>query len=131
MEKLTPDIALKQLILEKEAEYQAEGKLLKEHFHLTCESIKSFNLIKKVLKKAISSPGLNTNVVNAAIGLTTGFIAKKILTRKSGNPLSKLAGGILEMMVATNVTNNAEQIKAIAGIVLKKIINQYSNSEKT
>ena len=131
MEKLTPDIALKQLILEKEAEYQAEGKLLKEHFYLTCESIKSFNLIKKVLKKAISSPGLSTNVVNAAIGLTTGFIAKKILTRKSGNPLSKLAGGILEMMVATNVTNNAEQIKAIAGIVLKKIINQYSDSEKT
>ena len=98
--------------------------MLKEHFHLAYESVKPVNIIKNTIKEIISSPDLKTKVVNAAIGLSVGFVAKKVFTGKSDNPLIKLSGTILEMVIASKVTANAEEIKSIANIVLKKIIKQ-------
>ncbi len=131
MEKGHTTTSLKQLILEKEAEHQAEGKLLKEHFHLAYESVKPINIIKNTIKEAIYSPDLKSNVINATIGLSAGFVAKKIFTWESQNPLTKLLGIILEIVVASKVTKNADEIKSIAGIMLKKLINKYSHTEKT
>ena len=73
---------------------------------------------------------IKSGIVNMAMGATTGFIAKKVFTGRSENPLMKLSGVILEMVVASNVTKNAEEIKSIAVIILKKIIRQQADSEK-
>src|ERR1035441_325401 len=127
MKKIHPSTTLKQLILEKKTEHFVEGKLLKEHFHRTYESFKPLNIIKNTFKEIISVPDLKTNVVNSAIGITTGFVAKKIFTGKSHNPLTKLFGIILEMVVASKVTKNADEIKSIGSIILKKIINQHDD----
>lgn len=131
MQELEPSILLKQLILETEAEYRLEGKILKDHFHQTYESLKPINLIKDTLKEAISSPDIKANMVNAAIGLTTGFIGKKVFVGKSDNQLKKLTGAILEMVIASKVTKNADEIKAIVKIVARKIINHTSDLKET
>lgn len=130
MKKSGASELLKQLILVKEAEQHLEGTLLKEHFHLTYERLKPINIIKNTIIEAISTPDLKNNVVNGAIGLAAGFVAKKVFTGKSDNPLTKLFGIILEMVVASKVTNNADEIKSIASIIMKKIINQQEDSEK-
>lgn len=130
MPKSKSSIMLKQLILVKETEHFVEGKLLKEHFHRTYESLKPLNIIKNTFKEFISVPDLKTNVVNAAIGITTGFVAKKVFTGKLHNPLTKFFGLILEMVVASKVTKNADEIKSIGSIIMKKIINQHDDSEK-
>ena len=69
-------------------------------------------------------------MVNAAIGFTTGFITKKVFTGKSNNPMTKLFGTVLEMVVASKVTKNADEIKSIATIIVKKITDQFADSEK-
>jgi len=130
MKKAKASISLKQLILVKETEHFVEGKLLKEHFHRTYESLKPINIIKNTFKEIISAPDLKTNLVDAAIGFTTGFVAKKIFTGRSHNPLTKLVGNILEMVIAGKVAKNADEIKLIGSIILKKIINQHVDSEK-
>jgi|ERR1035437_3782309 hypothetical protein len=130
MKKSDAGALLKQLIHEKETEHFIEGKLLREHFHRTYESLKPLNIIKNTFKEMISVPDLKTNVVNAAIGITTGFVVKKVFTGKSHNPLTKLFGIILEIVVASKVTKNADEIKSIGNIILKKIINQHNDSEK-
>ena len=130
MKTLQPSTVLKQLILVKETEHFVEGKLLREHFHRTYESLKPLNIIKNTFKEIVSVPNLKTNVVNAAICITTGFVAKKVFTGKSHNPLTKLFGIILEMVVASKATKNADEIKSIGSIILKKIINQHNDSEK-
>lgn len=124
MKKAEAAIILKQLILVKETEQYQEGKLLKEHFHLTYESLKPINIIRTTINEAISIPELKKKLVNTAIGITTGFVAKKIFTGRSDNPFIKLSGIILEMVVASKVTNNADEIKAIGNIILKKILNR-------
>lgn len=131
MKKSDAGTLLKELILVKEVEHRVEGELLKEHFHLTYESLKPVNIIKNTFKGIFSAPDLKTNVVNAAIGLTTGIAAKKLFTGKSHNPLTKLFGIILEMAVASVVTKNPETIKSVGGYILKSIFRKKEADAET
>lgn len=115
--------ALQQLILTKEAELELEGRLLKICLHTTYEKLKPINLIKSSIKEAIASPNLKSNIVNTVLGLATGFIAKKLVVGKTHNPLSKIAGMLIEVGVANKVTANADDIKSVAHLLLNKVIN--------
>jgi len=126
MEQPNPVILLKQLIVEKQAQHEIEGKLLKQYFRSASEKFTPVNMIKSTLNDVMSSADLKGNVINSAIGLTTGFLTKKVLVGNTNNPLTKLFGVIVEMIVARKVTNNAEEIKLIAGIIFKKLINKQA-----
>jgi hypothetical protein len=132
MEKPDAQSLLKELILLREAEKIIEGKLLKEHLHRTYESLRPINILKSSVKGIFSAPDLTTNLVNSAIGLTTGFAAKKVFAGKSANPLTKMAGFILEIVVAGAVTKNPEVIKSVGGYILKSIFRKKEpDPEKT
>jgi hypothetical protein len=88
MGKSTPVILLRQLIAIKESENEADLKLLKQHFVFTYESLKPMSIVKSTLAEVISA-GLTGNVVNAAIGLISGVVMKKVLNGKTNNPLTK------------------------------------------
>jgi hypothetical protein len=115
---------LKQLIQIKEGENKAEGELLKEHFYASYESLKPLNVVKKMVGDIFSSPEINNNIVNATLGLITGFLAKKVVVRTSTNPITKLAGTLIELLVASNVAANADEIRAVARVMLKKVLPQ-------
>ena len=123
MEKEDPVFLLKQLIKVKETECAIEGKLLKDHFRLTFESLRPINIIKDTLKDAISSPELKENLVNKTIGFVTGLIAKKVLIGKTHNPLTKILANLFETVVANKVSKNADGIRSIGNILLNKLIN--------
>ncbi len=122
MGKITSLTELKESILLLEIKQTCDGILLKEQIHTTYQSLKPVNIIQGAFNKVISSPDLKKNIVSAAIGLTTGFVAKKIFVGASINPLKKLLGIVLEMVVANKVAKNADGIKTIGGIILKKIL---------
>jgi hypothetical protein len=124
MKTIKPEVLIKELIQVKEAAHRLEGELLKDQFICAYESLKPINVIKNAFKEGIAASGIKTNAVDAVMGLTTGFIAKKIVTGKSDNPLINFAGSILEMIVASNVTKNASGIKSVADAILKKLIEQ-------
>lgn len=93
---------------------------LKEEFKDTLEGFKPMNLIRGAFKKATSSPDMKTDVLNAAIGLTTGFVTKKLMMGRSTNPLKKILGIILEMTIANKVAKNADVIKTTGNIIYNK-----------
>lgn len=124
MEKSEATASLRELILLKEAENNIEAKQLKEHFHLAYESFKPLNIIKSLFKETISDPDIKTQAINSAIGMATGFVAKKMVVGGSNNIINKLLGIAVEIIVAKKVTNNAEEIKSITGILVEKIMNQ-------
>ena len=130
MQKITTAADLKIAIRQLEYKQGTEWPLLKEQFLDTYESLKPINIIKSTFKEVISAPGLKTDVVNAAIGFTTGFVAKKIFIGKANNPLTKLLGIIVEMFVANKVAKNAEGIKSVGSMILEKIVDQHRDSEK-
>jgi hypothetical protein len=121
---------LKIAIKELEKERAEGGILLKEQFFNIYESFKLSNVLKRTLKEAIAAPDLRNNVINTAIGLTTGFVAKKTLVGKTYNPLKKLFGVVLEITVANKIAEHADKIKLIGNIVLNKIIHLKSDYNK-
>lgn len=123
MNKPDPVLLLKELIRTKEVEQQLEEKIVREQFQRTYESLKPLNLIKTTLRKIVSSPDLKGDLGSTAMGLVSGFIAKKAITFGSSNPLVKIGATIAQMIVAGKVTQNADEIKAIGAIILNKIMN--------
>lgn len=129
MEKITSTDDLLQSILMLEIQKANEWQLVKQQFLITYQSLKPVNIIKKTLKDVISAPDFKTNIINAAIGLSTGFIAKKVFIGGSHNPLTKFLGLIMEMVIANKVSKNADGIKSIGNIVLTKILNHHLKSK--
>jgi hypothetical protein len=128
MQNITTVAELKLAIKQLEDKLANEGPLLKKEFLASYESFKLINVIKRTLKEAISAPDLKANIINTAIGLTTGFVAKKTLIGKTYNPFKKLLGLIMEMTVANKVAKNADKLKSIGGIFLNKLIHSRDDS---
>lgn len=131
MQNITSLNGLKEAITDLENKQSAEWLLLKEDSLAAYESLKLINIIKSTLKQTLSAPELKDNIADTAIGLTTGFLAKKILVGKTGNPFKKLFGLILELTVANKVANNAGAIKTVGGILLNKLTPSKSEDNHT
>lgn len=119
-------IAIQQLELEQKESFIA----LKEEFEKTKENFKLINIIKSTFKDAVNVPDLKTDIVNAAIGLTSGIMAKKLIIGKTFNPFSKLLGIALEMFVANKVTKNADQIRSTSSVIMDKLFKHKTQAEK-
>jgi len=128
MTPITTSADLKLAIRQLELQQANEFLLLKEEFHATGESLRPLNIIKRTFKNAVAGPDLKTNVVNAAIGLATGIVTKKLMIGKTINPLKKLFGALVEMAVANKVSKNADDIKSTGTAIFKKL---FSKKEDT
>ncbi len=96
--------------------------LLKKEFAVTKEKLTVSNLIKSGFKEVASTPKISTNLFKAILGLTTGFVTKKLLIGKTINPIKKLLGAAMEMFVANKVVNNADTLKSVGSALLNKIL---------
>lgn len=105
-----------------------ELSLLREQLHSTYENLKPLNLIKSTLNEVTSSPELKDNLLNNVIGITTGFLSKKILVGATHNPIKRVAGAILEFAVANVVAKHSDTIKALGEVFLRRI---FGNRAKT
>ena len=130
MQAITTSAGLKTVIQQLEIQQAGELSLLKEEVLKTAESLKPINIIKSTFKNAIDVPDLKTGIINSAIGLTTGILAKKIIIGKTLNPLSKLLGVALEMFVANKVSKNTDEIKSLGNLVMKKLFNRKPQLEE-
>jgi hypothetical protein len=130
MKVITTSAELKAAIHQLELEQKESFITLKEEFGRTQENFKLINIIKSTFKAAVAVPDLKTDIVNAAIGLTSGIVAKKLIIGKTLNPLSKLLGVALEMFVANKVTKNAGQIRSTGSIIMDKLFKNKDQAGK-
>jgi hypothetical protein len=126
--KKTPKEVLKDSIFVLQQKQNEQLFLLKEQLHFTYESLKPINIIKNTWKEAISSPEIKDGLLNNIIGLTTGFISKKILWGKSSNPLKQILGTLFEFGVAKFTAKHPEGIKSAAEKIYNKIFKAKEES---
>jgi hypothetical protein len=115
---------LKLAIRQMELKQANELIVLKQDLKDTVESMKPMNLIKGAFKKVSANPDLKTDVLNAAIGLTTGFLTKKLVMGRSTNIFKKIIGIALEMTIANKVAKNTDMIKTAGNMVYNKFFNR-------
>ena len=103
MRKKNETLVLNEKIIFLQCKQADELVILKEQFHSIYENLKPINLLKNTLQNITSSPDIKSILLNSAIGITTGFLSKKILIGSSSNPIKKLLGNVLEFTIASVV----------------------------
>lgn len=119
--KITTASQLDAAILQLEQQKDWQEKDLIDHFKKTKESLSPMNLVKSGIEELTGSPEIRDNVFNAAIGVGTGFVTKKLLVGKSDSLFKKILGGAVEFGVANLVAKNSDKIKSAGAALLHKI----------
>ena len=118
---LTEAEALKQTIAVLKNKQTEEFNELKEQVHVVFESFKPVNLIKHTLQDASASPDIKSSLVNNAIGLTTGYLTRKVLIGSSINPIKNIVGAALQFAIANVVSKHPDGIKSTGSKILKRL----------
>lgn len=118
MKTFTSSENLNQKIALLEIQKQVQWNDLKEEFNETLEHLKPVNLIKSAFKGTYDtvthSPDIKNGIGKAAIGLTTGYLLKRLLfSAASSNPLIKLAGLAFQTASTNVIANHTDKIKSV------------------
>jgi hypothetical protein len=124
MHKISTHAALKIAINELQLRQEGDYIVLKEQVMDTYHSFTLGKIIKRAVTSAVAMPGLGNKVLTAAVGLTTGFITKKIVIGATSNPLLKLLGLAVEITVADKVAENSGKLKTLGKILMDKIFKK-------
>jgi hypothetical protein len=131
MQEITSTAALQDAIQLLESEQAVKRQLLKEQFFITFESLKPISLLKSALNDISSSPYLLDNILGTAIGVTSGYLSKKVFVGSSGNLIRKLLGSILQFGVTNVVAQHSDPIKSIGQAIFQHFFGKKEmNSQK-
>jgi len=110
------------LVLEETQAFQLQ--LLKEQVHITHESLKPINLIKNILHDTATSPEFKKNFTGNVVGITSGYLSRKILLGTSHNPIKKLLGALFQFAVGNFVSQHTDTIGAVAKNVVQNVMKK-------
>ncbi len=120
--------SLNEAILFLEQKQKSDLSLLKEHFEFTKEQLSPMKIIKDEFNEAISSPNLTGKIVKGAVGLLSGFLAKKFVIGSGAGLVGKIAGPALQAgvtgLIMKNVPNNVDSLKDNGISLLQKGLNK-------
>jgi hypothetical protein len=117
-------------ILELEVQQKENLQLLKEDLQEIVENLTPLNLIKNVIADSeISSENIGQNILNDAIGISSGYITKRLMFGSSNNPVKKVMGCMFQFIVAKFVSNQSERIEAIGEVIMRKIGSSFSKDK--
>jgi len=111
MIEVRDNTTLNEAIAFLENKQKSEAYLLKEHFEFTKEQLNPVNIVKEKFHDAISTPGLKGGLIKGAIGIASGFLAKRFVIGTGGGFLSKLAGTALQTGVSGLMLKAPENLK--------------------
>jgi hypothetical protein len=85
--------------------------------------INPLNIIKNVMgQDDDSTEGLGNTILSDVIGISTGYISKKVMFGSTNNPFKKLMGTLFQFAVAKFVSNHSEKIHAIGEVLVNKLV---------
>lgn len=118
---------LEKAIAELEFKAEVQKKDIEETFSVVSENLKPLNLVRNGVRSVFSTEH-REDLVNALIGLGTGFLSRKLLLGRAKGIFGKTAGKAVEWGIAGLVSNNAEKIKEKAGTLIDKIFKKKRSS---
>jgi hypothetical protein len=130
MKKKSEKDILNERIILLENKQTEKLKVIREQFHIAYESLKPINVIKDVFHEVASSSEIKNDIVSNVIGLTTGYLSKKILLGSTHNPIKKIMGNLLQFAIANVASKHAETIKSAGENILQRILKYRKDSKQ-
>ena len=121
--------SLNEAIILLEGKRAKELELLKELFNSGYESLKPINLIKSTFKEVSSSPEIKNNIFGYAIGITAGFLSRKLWVGSSHSPVKRVFGTILQFAIANVVSKHSDRIKSTGDNLLQRFLKNRRESK--
>lgn len=131
MAKQSASDKLKESIRLLEIRQDEEGKILKEQFKLTYESLKPANLIKSTLKELAGTSESKTNLFETIVSILTGYLSKKILVGSNSNIFMKMFGVLLQYGITYVVANNADSIRNLITNLIDRFLKPSKEVPET
>ena len=125
---------LKTVISLLEDETEEKKQQLTKHLYTLYEHFSPVKVVKDVFSEVVSSEDFRGNLLTATLGISTGYLAKRVLFRKSGNPLKILAGNLFQYGLANLLINPPRILKSVVLPLLDFLSPKGSreeNSEKS
>jgi hypothetical protein len=111
MKKIHQTKILKETIILMKMKQAEELVQLKDQYQYTIESLKPLNLIKNAFGLMTTSPEIKGNILNNIVGMTTGYLTKKVLLGSTHNPIKRILGTMLQFVITNLVTKHSEASK--------------------
>lgn len=112
MKNINQTEILKETILLMKMKQAEEFVQLKDQYHYTIESLKPLNLIKKAFGLMATSPEIKGNILSNIIGISTGYITKKVLLGSTHNPIKRILGTLLQFVITNVATKYSDPSKS-------------------
>jgi len=123
MAKQTAVESLKGSIRLLEIQQAEEGKILKEQFKATYESLKLVNIVKASIKDLTESIEIKTSLFDSIVSVLTGYVTKKLMISSKSNPFMKIIGLIMQFGITNLVSKNAETIRTYITELIDKFMH--------
>jgi hypothetical protein len=104
-----------------EDEVEAQKELLNDHFHELYESYRPVSVVRGIMNEVVTSEDFRSNLLTATIGISTGYMAKKLFVRGKSSLLKRLAGNFFQYGVANLLINPSRILKSVIMPVLEFI----------
>jgi hypothetical protein len=130
MKKKNETDTLSETIILLQNKQAQELKSLKEQFHLTYESFKPLNLIKSTIHEVTSSPEIKNTILSNTIGITTGYLTKKVFFGASHSPVKRLFGTLLQFALANIISKHTDDIKSTGENLLYRFLKHRKESKQ-
>ena len=123
MAKQKPVDSLRESIRLLEIRQAEEGRILKEHFSVTIDSLKPVNLLKSSIREMTSSADLKNNLFETIFSILGGYLTKKMMVNSKSGPLRKIVGAVLQFGVTTVLAQNSEKIRNFINNLIEKYLH--------
>lgn len=96
-----------------ENELNQQKQLVTDQVNVIYENFKPVNVVRDLFREVVSSDEFRSNVITAAIGISTGYITKKLMVGKSRNLMKALGGNLLQYGIANLILHPSRIMKSV------------------
>lgn len=116
---------LKKRILFLEAEKEQDRLRIKNYFAPDSGESKPFNMLQGILLNVKLPMNLKVEAGRALIVWITGFVIKKINSRKEKSVKPEVSDDLVEDAIERAVSRNSNKLNATERKIFKKMLHQY------
>ncbi|NRT12644.1 hypothetical protein [Flavobacterium sp. 14A] len=121
MKELNPTASLDRQIIALKEQQREQKLALNQQVKIVYESVKPSNLINTAVNEIVKTPNLRNNMLNNLVGLSTGYLSKKLMVAGSTNPLKKILGTVAQFLITNVVSKHSDGIVEKLGHMMKDL----------